>query len=52
VQNFLCSGGAFTPIAILPGEVVTDVIDISNNGVLVGYYQDAAGLVGGFIATP
>ena len=52
VQNFLWSGGVFTPIAILPGEVVTDVIDINNNGVLVGYYQDAAGLVAGFIATP
>jgi hypothetical protein len=52
VQNFLWSGGVFTPISILPGEVYNDVTDINNNGVLVGYYQDAAGVVGSFMATP
>jgi hypothetical protein len=52
VQNFLWSGGVFTPVAILPGEVYADVTDINNNGVLVGYYQDAAGLQVSFMATP
>jgi hypothetical protein len=52
VQNFLWSGGVFTPISILPGEVSSAAADINNNGVLVGYYQDAAGLYVSFMATP
>jgi hypothetical protein len=36
----------------IPGEVYTAVTDINNSGVVVGYYQDAAGLVGSFLATP
>jgi|HubBroStandDraft_1064217.scaffolds.fasta_scaffold00330_15 hypothetical protein len=52
VQNFLLSGGVFTPINILPGEVYAVVDDINNDGVLVGWYQDADGLVVSFMATP
>jgi uncharacterized membrane protein len=52
VQNFLLSGGVFTPITILPGEVYADVTDINNDGVIVGSYQDATGLVVSFMATP
>jgi len=52
IQNFLLSGSVYTPIAILPGEVYSVVVDINNDGVLVGYYLDAAGLGGSFIATP
>jgi hypothetical protein len=51
-QNFLLSGGVFTSIDILPGEVYAVADDINNNGVLVGYYQDAAGLVVSFLAAP
>ncbi len=52
LQNFLLSGGVYTPISILPGEVYAGVADINNNGVLVGYYQDATGLLVSFVATP
>ncbi|HTW58650.1 MAG TPA: hypothetical protein VMD99_10985 [Terriglobales bacterium] len=52
VQNFLWSGGVYTPISILPGEVSAIAYDINNNGVLVGDYQDGAGVVGSFLATP
>jgi len=52
VQNFLLSGGVYTSIDILPGEVYAVADDINNNGVLVGYYQDAAGLLVSFLATP
>jgi uncharacterized membrane protein len=52
VQNFLLSGGVFTPITILSGEVYAVANDINNDGVLVGYYQDAAGLLISFMATP
>jgi len=48
----LLSGGVFTSIDILPGEVYAVADDINNNGVLVGYYQDAAGLVVSFLAAP
>jgi uncharacterized membrane protein len=52
LQSFLWSGGVFTDISILPGEVYAEAADINNNGVLAGYYLDAAGLYVGFIATP
>jgi hypothetical protein len=47
----LLSGGVFTTITI-PGEFATTPIDINNNGVILGSYQDAAGVVVSFIATP
>ena len=37
---------------ILSGEVYAALADINNNGVVVGYYQDAAGVVASFMATP
>jgi len=52
LQVFLLSGGVYTTISILPGEVYADAADINNNGVIVGYYEDAAGLFGSFMATP
>jgi hypothetical protein len=52
IQNFLLNGSVYTPITIIPGEVYSIVVDINNNGVLVGYYLDAAGVGGSFIATP
>jgi hypothetical protein len=52
VQNFLLSAGVYTPITILSGEVYAALADINNNGVVVGYYQDAAGVVASFMATP
>jgi hypothetical protein len=51
VQGFVLGGGVFTTIAI-PGEPFTIMEDINNNGVLVGEYQDAAGLTYSFLATP
>jgi uncharacterized membrane protein len=50
-QGFLLSGGVFTTVAI-PGEFATTFVDINNNGVISGSYQDAAGLVVSFMATP
>ncbi len=50
-QGFLLSGGTFTSI-VIPNEFFTDVTDINNDGVVVGYYQDAAGVNEGFMATP
>ena len=50
-QGFLLSGGTFTEITI-PGEFYTVAFEINNNGVIVGYYQDAAGVIGSFLATP
>lgn len=52
VQNFLLSGGVFTPISVFPGEVYAVADDINNDGVIVGFYQDAAGITVGFMATP
>ena len=51
VQNFLLSGGVFTPISVFPGEVYAVADDINNDGVIVGFYQDAAGITVGFMAT-
>jgi hypothetical protein len=50
-QGFLLSGGTFTTIAI-PNEFATAAAGINNSGVIVGEYLDAAGVAGGFIATP
>jgi len=50
-QGFLLSGGTFTTIAV-PGEVYTQALGINNKGQIVGFYQDAAGLIGSFLATP
>jgi hypothetical protein len=36
----------------MPGEVLTYAAGINNNGVVVGVYQDAAGLTISFLATP
>jgi hypothetical protein len=36
----------------MPGEVLTYAAGINNNGVVVGVYQDAAGLTVSFLATP
>ena len=47
----MLSGGVFTTVTI-PGEPYTVLYDINDNGVLLGNYQDAAGLEVGFLATP
>jgi len=47
----LLSGGVFTTIGI-PGEFYTEASGINNNGVVVGFYQDTAGLYVSFPATP
>jgi len=50
-QGFLLSQGIYTTITI-PGENFTFAIGIKNNGVVLGEYQDAAGLLVSFLATP
>jgi hypothetical protein len=50
-QGFLLSQGVYTTIKI-PGETFTFAIGIQNNGVVLGEYQDAAGLLVSFLATP
>jgi hypothetical protein len=45
------SGGVFTTIAI-PGEDYTYLVNINNSGVVIGGYQDAAGVDVAFMATP
>jgi hypothetical protein len=51
MQGFLLSGGTFTTIAV-PNEPVTLAVAISNAGAIVGLYEDAAGVIEGFMATP
>ena len=51
MQAFLLSGGTFTTIAV-PNEPVTLAVAISNAGAIVGVYEDAAGVIEGFMATP
>ena len=50
VHGYLLSGGALTTIAV-PNEPVTLAIDINNAGAIVGFYEDAAGVIEGFMAT-
>ena len=50
-QGFVLSGGVYTTLTI-PGEPYTFLDDINNNGVVLGNYQDAAGLTVSFLATP
>lgn len=38
--------------SVLSNEVITAAADINNAGVIIGSYQDAAGVVVGFMATP
>jgi peroxiredoxin family protein len=51
VSGFVFSGGVYTSVTV-PCEVLTQLLGINDKGDIVGFYKDAAGLAGSFLATP
>lgn len=50
-RGFLLDDGVFTPIDV-PGAIYTIADDINDRGQIVGQFQDAQGVIHGFLATP